>query len=269
MAANWENPFCDFLVKADMAFAKAKDLPDVHTNPELMARVVQILEERNFISDIVVRVRCLSIAFDRMRDLYLLYRELEEEMTHIRRSCARHESIADYDNFSAASGKCREEAMMLTSFVYYEISSLVSLLRGCLQVSPGSSLEYLVAVRNKLLVHPQETSRIKNSNSAVSIGPMHAHLVGGKSWVPSVRKYYEQQLSDKFRRSLGEKEGEKANVGAILSPTRLEKLPDEARLLLKTYSIPEPNLLQSAEELAAELKEGFLKKVRHACARTS
>ena len=87
--------------------------------------------------------------------------------------------------------------------------------------------------------------------------------------MPSICNYYLQQLSTQFGLSLDEKQGEKANVKAILSTTRLEDLSDEARLLLKTYNVPEPHPLDSAKELAAELNKGFLKRLRKACARTA
>lgn len=241
----------------------------MRSDPGLMARAVEIFEERQFVLDIVVRVRCIAAPFDRMRELSIFYREADEEMTRIRHSCVRGESDARYKNLLAECAKYRTEATMLTSFVYYEISSIVRLLRGCFQVQPGSSLAYLIGVRDKILVHPWPAARVKNSASGLSKEPiLHAHLVGGMSWVPSIRNYYEQRLSNQFGASVNEKEGEEANVKAILSCTQVKDLPDKAKLLLKTHNIPEPNPLDSAKQLAAQLSKGFLERLQRACART-
>ncbi len=61
--------------------------------------------------------------------------------------------------------------------------------------------------------------------------------------------------------------GIEANVKLIRSGKKVENFSLIERLRLKSYIIPEPDLLGSAVEMAAQLETNFLPKIQHACRR--
>ena len=139
------------------------------------------------------------------------------------------------------------------------------LLRNRFHPPAHSELAYLVGVRHKLLAHPRRNAFIKNSRSALTIGPiLHVHLVGGDTWVPRLRNSYLQQLK-KEGGWLSDEDGMAANEALLRSDTTVEDFTLVDRLRLKCYLIREANLIQSATELASLLQAKFLPDIRGAC----
>ena len=208
MQTEWENPLAKFLNAARLEFRKIQPEPQVHTDASLLPRFVQMSEGRSFVFDIVDRIQALATAFDRLHELSELYVQFDSE---------RWEVIAAQrvsDQLDHGLDRCRLEAQVLVAFVYYELSTLVTLLRRWLAPSPESQLEYLVGVRHKILAHPRRDGRVKNSRSALTIGPiLHAHLVGAEAWIPLIRDRYLKELSTSCNNLDDEERGAKANVG--------------------------------------------------------
>jgi hypothetical protein len=157
------------------------------------------------------------------------------------------------------------EAQPLVAFAYYEMSSVVALLSKQFKPPPNFHLEYLVGVRNKILAHPRRNAFIKNSRSAIRVGPiLYVHLVGAESWVPLIRNWYLQKLRDAGG-WLEDDEGVAANIALLRSDVQVENFTLIERLRLKSYVIPEPDILESANELAALLKAKFMPEIKGAC----
>ena len=156
------------------------------------------------------------------------------------------------------------EARPLVAFAYYEMSTVVSLLGKGFRPLPAH-LEYLVGVRHKILAHPCRAAFIKNSSLEVTIGPvLLPHLIGADSWDPLVRGWYLKKLKDAGG-WLEEDEGVAANTHLLRSKVKVKEFTLIDRLRLKSYSIREPDLLQSAVEMADMLRVRFVPRIEDAC----
>ena len=272
MVMHWKNPFESFLNSAHSEMRKVQPEPEVRTDGNLLPRFVTICERRNFVFDVVDRIEVLSTAFERLRELYESYVRFDSERWSVidaqRVNGAPRDSFEYPDELGRALDRCHREAQALVTFAYYELSTLAALLRHWISPPPQSQLEYLIAVRNKLLTHPRRDARTKRSRSALTIGPiLIPHLVGAESWNPLLRDWYLEKLAATGV-TLDDEAGAKANVALILDPSkqkRTERLNAEETLQLKAYVVPEPDLLQSASEMASLLETQFLPEVTHAC----
>jgi hypothetical protein len=270
MQTQWENPFAQFLNVAHSEFRKIQPEPEVLTDSGLLPRFVQMSEDRSFVFDIVDRIQALATAFDRLHELSELYVQFDSK---------RLEAI-DAQRFSDPArvqcevpheldhglDRCRLEAQALVAFAYYELSTLATLLRDWLAPSPGSRLEYLIGVRNKILAHPRRDGRVKNSRSALTIGPiLHAHLVGAQGWIPLIRDWYIKELTTSGNKP-DDEAGANANVALLRDrKKRVKDLTPEEILRLKAYIIPEPDPLESAREMATLLRSKFSPEITRVC----
>ena len=268
-----ENPFATFLEDAEAEFHRIQPEPDVHNDAGLIGKFVQLQEDRHFVFDIVDRVRALAAAFDRLHDLSNIYSGLQtrpDELINEQRPYAPGSVLLNLpDEIRQHEELCRAEAQALVAFTYYELSTLVSLLRKLFSPTRNSDLEYLVGVRNKLLAHPRKDGRTKNSNSALSWGRiLHAHLVGGESWIPLVRNHYLAKLGTCDTEAENHA-GEVANMKLLRGTKIVERFTATEVLMLKAHVIREPNLLGSAGEMAALLHTHFLPETKRVCAATT
>jgi hypothetical protein len=265
---DWTNPFAQFLNDAHSALRKIPRQPEVRTDASLLPSFVQICEDRRFVFDIVERIEALATAFDRLRALDQSYIHSRQKTDGV--IAEQRAGDPDRVNFKVPDEPLRErdqyarEARVLVAFAYYEMSTVVTLLGGLFKPLP-THLEYLVGVRNKMLSHPRRDAFVKNSSSALTLGPiLHANLVGAESWVPLLRDWYLQKLKDAGG-WLDDDKGVASNVALLRSGVRVAKFTLIDRLRLKSYVIREPDLLQSASEMAALLEAKFLQEIRDAC----
>jgi hypothetical protein len=270
MSIKWDNPLTKFLTDAESVFLSIKAEPDIHSDPALTSKFVGIAERRRFIFDIFDRVESLATALFRLHELCEAYRQLDaarQRATSEQRLNDPQRLCFDVpDEVHSGINKCHREARVLVAFLYYELTTLVSLLRPWLTPSVGSHLEYLVGVRNKILAHPRRDGRVKQSSSTLAIGPiLHAHLLGANSWIPLIRDWYLKELSVR----LDDTAGTAANVALIRDGRRKTRdFKPEEILRLKAYDIPEPDLLGSAREMAGLLELNFLPEIEEACRAT-
>ena len=267
--APWTNPFAKFLNDARLEIQKVQSGPDVRTDASLLPDFVKVWEDRTFVFDIVDRVEALALSFDRRRELCESYVCLDSQRKGlIEAQRASDPGRIQFDELRQGLDRCQREAQMLVTFAYYEISTLVSLLR--LPPQPNSQLEYAVGVRNKILAHPRRDGRVKNSTSALTIGPiLDAHLVGTQGWIPMIRGWYLKELVPRGI-NLDDEAGAEANVALLRDPKKRadgkkNRFSDEEILQLKSYVIREPDLLQAACEMASLLETKFVPEITRAC----
>ena len=269
MPPDWKNPFEQFLNDAHSAFKKIPQQPEVNDDAALLPNFVERSEHRRFVFDIVDRVETLASTFDRLRalcDSYVHNENNRDQIVAEQRADdpARvrfeipDELIRERDHYTL-------EARTLVAFVYCEMSTVLALLSKLIKPLPNSNLEYLVGVRNKILAHPRRNGFIKRSSSELTIGPLlHVHLVGGESWVPLLRDWYLQKLTEAGG-WLEDDEGVVSNIALLRNDIQVEDFKLIDRLRLKSYAIREPDLLGSASELAALLTAKFLPDIKGAC----
>ncbi len=245
-------------------------MPEVHDHARLVPEFVKLSEERAFIFDALDRVGLLARCLDRLHILSDSYRDAERSIDgHVaeqRASDPQRFRFEIPDELIKSRDDCHGESMLLVSFAYYEISALAGLLRRFFTPAPGSHLEYLIGVRNKLLVHPHRAGRTKNSDSELSVGMiLHAHLLGTSGCMPVVRDFYLQKLRCRGI-VLDDELGTSKNIALLRDPRRkAESFTDEERLLLKAYMIPEPDLIGGSRELADLLLRDFFPEVERVC----
>ncbi len=271
MAAAWQNPFTAFLETAKEHRSRIPSEPDVSTDPSLVPYFVELTEQRNFVFDVVDRVETLATAFDRLHNLseankraYKLMHDLMEQQ----RMAAPERTAFDVpDELMIERNQSEAEARMLVSFIYYEFSSLVTLLRKFFTPAAGSHLEYLCGVRNKILAHPNRAGRTKRSSLAVALGPiLHTHLLGASSWMPLVKNWYLEKLRA-YGTPPDDDAGRKQNEALLRDRKKRTKDLSEPEILsLKTFTIPEPDPLQSAWEMAELLQSHFAPEIAAVCA---
>lgn len=245
-------------------------MTEVYEDATLVPRCVKLIEDRSFGFDILDRVEALATAFDHLHELGKRYlaadRQRDAIMADQRKAEPGRVSFEIPDELDREMDRCHKDAIVFVSFVYYELSTLVSLFKHD-GSSIGVHLAYLVGVRNKILVHPRRDGRIKNSQSGLTFGPiiLHAHLVGGQTWIPLVRDWYVRELTAKGIQ-FDDETGKDSNEALIRSSCWASKFTPEQVLQLKAYIIPEPDLMASAYEMANLLLAEFLPVFEEVCA---
>jgi hypothetical protein len=189
MPPGWTNPFAQFLNDAHSVFRKIPQQPEVRTDATLLPTFVEVSEHRRFVFDIVDRTEALAATFDRLRALSEAYIHSRQKTNQVIAGQRAGYPDLTYFDVSDEHGRERDqytrEARALVAFAYYEMSTVVALLGKRFKPLP-SHLEYLVGVRNKILAHPRRNAFVKNSSSALTVGPiLHAHLVGRSPGCPS------------------------------------------------------------------------------------
>ena len=180
MPIDWTNPFAQFLADAHSAFRKIPQQPEVHTDASLLPSFVQISEQRRFVFDIVDRVETLATAFDRLRALCKMHVDtqgkVDKTIAEQRDRDLERGRFEVPDELFKERNQCEKEARVLVAFAYYEMSTVVALLGAKFKPQPNSNLAYLIGVRHKILTHPRRNGFVKNSSSAMTIGPiLHVH----------------------------------------------------------------------------------------------
>lgn len=140
--------------------------------------------------------QALSAAFDRLHDLGELYVGADDERRSVidaQRAADPERASFEYpDELRQTMDRCHREACALVTFVYYELSTLVDLLKNYLAPPEKSSLAYLIAVRHKILTHPRRDARTKRSLSSLTIGPI---LAPKSRWGSKLRPFGSELVS--------------------------------------------------------------------------
>ena len=252
------SPFDEFLRKA----TKALNTPTIARgrNDVEYARVI---EERRYLSDILDRVEMLAFTYSRLKALSGLYREAEAQMNAAKRVAGEEPPTWEVpDEIVWLRDSRGLEASVLASFVYYELASLATMLKGLRVQIPKGELQYLIRARDKFLAHPMFSGRVRNAHAAMSIprgGLLYAHVVHADEGDPVLLDHYRSFFALKTAADEARLRGE--NEKLILSPKKNTKFSEDERMRLKAFGIREPNLEASVDEMASLLLASTLPAV--------
>ncbi len=230
------------------------------------ATYVRLVEEGRFIGDIHDRVETLAFAWVRMRELAALYRKTEAAIDEYRPASEEGGQSFEYpDTLGANQRRCQLEARTLMAFVYYEVTSLVSMLKASdwgIELGDGE-LAFLVQARNKLLAHPTFRGPIRNSSGALEIskdGLLKTWAINLQETNPKLIKHY---TGSSVLGSLEDWAQERRkNKKLIMSQKRIERFTDQEKKNLKAFGVGEPDVVVALAELAGILNGDALSKVR-------
>jgi hypothetical protein len=267
------NPLCPFLTDARRYFGQAPSLAAIRTNNSRLKEFVNNVEQRNFYGDLVDRVEQIAFAFDRLGELAEPVRAVLEAFgSATDEAQARDASSWELsEEIIIRRERLHVEAAILTAYIYHEVATLFFMTGSNQRLlpAPGSELEYLVGVRNKLLVHPEVGAVVKNSRGQLTLGDyLHPHIVGRQSaFMPLVRNYYAQECgaaADFFdEKEALENERLLRDPNKMVSTTKSAKsLTQNQKHHLKAFSVREPDLKQCLVELNQLLVQLVLPDIR-------
>ena len=183
-------PFDRFIRKAEKAL---RSTPVVRGKPN-DREYVRVVEERRYILDILDRTEMLDVAFLRLRVLARLYLAtnnlIDAVMPFVQEAPSRF-NVPDELVFRRDS--LIVEASVIVSFVYYELTTLVHMLRNYDVLIPDGELTYLTKARDKFIAHPYPLGRSRSARGSVCITPkglLHPYAINANESDPAFINFY-------------------------------------------------------------------------------
>jgi hypothetical protein len=259
------NPLREFLDDVEPTISLAWDAEAQQLSAENAAAFTANEEERHFAADIVTRVTLLSHAYDRLCELGIdwleIWRGITQEQPHPH---AVNLSIVD-KSLLRRKTLCEREIHLVMSFLYYEIKSVMDMMKQWGVLVTTGELRYLTKVRDRFLAHPQQGGVMRFANASMSFpedgGPAQVAIASLSQWNPISQRHYLAQLnlSDSPARNASQRS---ANESILLSATRNRKLKPNEIVRLKAFGIREPKLTAALEELANLLRTRIATRIK-------
>ena len=223
-------------------------------------------EQRNFAEDVVARAEQLSYAFDRLCALGVEHFEIDELKKRNQPSPRGIDLSLVNPSVLEREERWRREVDIVTSFAYYEIKSVVDMLKQWGIKVNTPELQYLMKTRDRFLVHPHYGGVMRMARRSLAIpfdgGPVEASVTGLNSWGPITRDHYLKVLN--MMPPIDDNRERHANEQILLSVKRNQELTETERVRLKAFGLRDPDLPNSLAELADILEKSALPKIEAA-----
>lgn len=224
-------------------------------------------EERNYCQDIIARVGLLADAYDKLCSLGPEHFEIREAMQENQAGSGIDLSKVN-PLVLQRERRWRSEVDQSSSLFYYELKSVLDMLKGWGVVIAGAELDYAAKTRNWFLAHPQYEGVSRRSARSVGIpsdgGPVELSVSGLNGWLQITREYYIGEL--KLLPPIDEGAQRAINEQLALSGKMTQKLKPDEILRLKAFGLREPRIRHCAEELAQLCQMEVIPKVTAAFA---
>jgi hypothetical protein len=258
------SPFDEFIQKAITALNR----PTLKRGVRDDAEYARVMEERRYSIDVLDRVEMLAFAEIRLNELSQRYRSAKSLIDSTKRPLGLESGAWDIpDEVAWQTDWLALESQVLTSFVYYELTSLAHMLKALRVHIPKGELLYLVKGRDKFLAHPVLGSRVRNAHGTLTIpqvGILHAHALNVDETDPILVDYYRAHFAAK--NEADEKRLRDDNESLILSSKKNKDFSLDERLRLKAFGMREPKVDQSIHEMAMLLAVSALPEIQRIAA---
>lgn len=221
-------------------------------------------EERTFCTDLCDRVHRIAFAFDRLCELTDLDNERAAQRRQVLNEQDRYELT---EEMLQSSGRWDVETDLLTFYIYYELKSVIDMIRQWnIEPTNGSDLEYALKARDRFLAHPEFCRVSPHSNRGKVIpqkGMTQCEIASLRQWDSITQTEYLRTLrmSEPIDR-----EAEVCRNNTIISGRRRnERLTQEEVMRIKAFGVREPNLERAVAELAMILESGALPRIKEVC----
>lgn len=213
---------------------------------------------RRFLKDVVARVAIVARAFDRLDELTGTMRDINrrwDELPHVRGT----RTIPD--EYVRERKKCEADVEAAVALIYYEIKSIVDMLRQLgIEVRPDSETMFLLKVRDRFLSHPQLAGACRGSRGGIGVPfderrRLTYDMIALNSWGADEDRAlgFDPEITPADVRTTMREENEKL----ILSPKRNEQFTDEQINRLRYAGVRECDLEKVSIELAELLEKEF------------
>jgi hypothetical protein len=234
--------------------------------PDQYAALTLNQEEINYASDILMRVEMLSFVYDRLCELRLDYFDIHEAMcknqTHANSIDLSKVSPADLER----DRRWKLEVDIITTFAYYELKSIVDMLRGWGIQITGAELEYILKSRDRFLAHPCYGGVMRLAHRGRSIphdpGPVGVSIGGLNQWGPITRQNYLDTLQ--MTTTVDENAEREKNEQLVRSRDQNHRLDPQEIMRLKAFGVREADLPTALTELASILEQHAFPKIEAA-----
>lgn len=222
-------------------------------------------EERNYCQDVAARVGVLADAYDKLCGLSGEWFEIRDAMQE-----GQSNSGIDLTKVSPLvlqqERRWKSDVDQASTVFYYELKSVLDMLRGWGINISSVELDYAAKVRNWFLAHPQYAGVARRSARTVSVpsdgGPVELSVTGLSAWFWITREYYIGKL--KLTHPVDESAQRAVNEQLVLSGNRTQKLTADEILRLKAFGLREPRIRECAVELSQLLRQEVLPKINAA-----
>jgi hypothetical protein len=256
----WDD--CRQLMKIAWSAAAQQALP-----PSKREALVRNDEERNHCQDVVARVGVLADAYDKLCRLNLERFEIDQAMKENQSG-----SGIDLSRVSPSAlqrdRNWRSEVDAASSLFYYELKSVLDMLKGWRVAASRPELEYASKTRNWFLAHPQYLGVARRAARSFSYspdgGPVELSVTGLNVWLTITRQYYIAELN--LTQPIDENAQRVLNEQLALSGKFNHRLTRDEILRLKAFGLREPRIRDCAAELSQVLRQEVLPKIEAAFA---
>ncbi len=165
--------------------------------PSQYEALVRNDEERNYCQDIIARVGLLADTYGELCLLSAEYFEIDNAM-HENQSGSGIDLSKVNPLVLQRDRRWRSAVDKSSSLFYYELKSVLDMLKGWGVVIVGAELDYAAKTRNWFLAHPQYEGVSRRSARSVGIpsdgGPVELSVSGLNVWSHITREYYIGEL---------------------------------------------------------------------------
>ncbi len=262
------HPFETFLEAASSQMAISS--PAAHTRSLLgyseteKEAYVRNKLEREFLGDLVERVKMIAFSYERLTDLTGEHGEIYAAIRAEQPGHGIDLSRLSPDLLSRDT-RWRLTAETLSAFIYYETKSVTDMIGGWRVINEASELGYFLKVRNFFLAHPSQSAFMRRPRRTIQIpagrsGPVLQHMTGTNrldaieqevcvrhlGMTKPVDLNRQRSENEEFLRRLRER-GEDADPNSVLK--------------LNTFGTREPDLDTSLRDLAQILEAGVSPRI--------
>jgi hypothetical protein len=235
--------------------------------PSQYEALVRNDEERNYCQDIIARIGLLADAYDKLCLLSAEYFEIREAMQENQSGSGIDLSRVN-PLVLQRERRWKSEVDQSSSLFYYELKSVLDMLKGWRVAIAGAELDYAAKTRNWFLAHPQYEGVSRRSARSVGVpsdgGPVELSVSGLNVWAQITRDYYTRELN--LLPPIDEDAQRAINEQLALSGKKTQQLKRDEILRLKAFGLREPRIRDCANELAQLCQQEVIPKVTEAFA---
>jgi len=256
------NPFNHFIAEGKRLteLVYATEPSDTHLDDFLINQ-----KRIDYLRDIIARVAVLAHCYDAIYALTEQWNNRQECFQALPTDPGRPNTRTIPQDFQDEEEHWRVEVDAFTSLIYYEVTSVVRMLRQLdISIDSASEVQYLVKVRDRFLSHVQLSGLARGAGCGWSIprrGFVDRDVVSLSSWSADQIRALGKRALQIGSPAWGEQR--RRNEQLVLSRKRNESFTNDELLDLMAAGVRECRLELALQQLSEILDRGVLPIIEH------